>query len=338
MRKYLIIIFAMLCCTSCGQSTAAISEIKYGKIIMTKDNSDDEATAIGSPCVVKFKDKYYMVYAQGNKTVANENKERTNKGSIGLAVSEDGISWTKKGTVLRPSEPSGWNNWFLDTPTILINDDTIFMYYFGDNDNTATGGSIGLATSKDFVNWEIYGDSPVLEKGNADEWDSNWIESPTVIFDEEHDIYHMYYTGVNNEWKIRTGHATSNDGYNWAKDASNPILTERNSDYSDKNVWDGSGAGVASAVLADRVYLFYASQSVNDTLKQLKNPSIGLATSIDGSCFDRYSDSALLNASNTGKYKYGPYNPTVVFENEKWRIWYETGCGFGYIEFENPSI
>ena len=187
MKKYIIIAIISFCIFFV-LIDAIINGQNHSKIVMKKDNSNEEASAIGSPCVVKFKNKYYMVYAQGNRVVDNGDEEHTNKGSIGLAISEDGINWTKKGTILKPSETEDWDNWFLDTPTIMIKDDTIFMYYYGDSDNTATGGSIGLATSKDFLKWERYDKSPVLKVGSADEWDSNWVESPTVIFDEEHDF------------------------------------------------------------------------------------------------------------------------------------------------------
>lgn len=336
MKKYIIIAIISFCIFFV-LIDAIINGQNHSKIVMKKDNSNEEASAIGSPCVVKFKNKYYMVYAQGNRVVDNGDEEHTNKGSIGLAISEDGINWTKKGTILKPSETEDWDNWFLDTPTIMIKDDTIFMYYYGDSDNTATGGSIGLATSKDFLKWERYDKSPVLKVGSADEWDSNWVESPTVIFDEEHDLYHMYYTGINEEWRIRTGHATSKDGYTWIKDKKNPVLREKNLDYSDRNVWDGSGAGVAAAVMDDKIYLFYASQNVKDTLKGLTNPSIGLATSLDGSSFSRCSNSALFSTPNFGKNDYGPYNPTVILEDEKWKIWFETGYGFGYIELKREK-
>ncbi len=255
MKKHIIIV-TVLCCIVFALVIAIIYGQKNSNIVVKKDKSDEEASAIGSPCVVKFRNKYYMVYAQGNKVVNNENKEHTNKGSIGLAISDDGKNWIKKGTILRPSETEEWDNWFLDTPTILIKDDTIFMYYYGDSDNTATGGSIGLAISKDFVNWERFDKIPVLKVGSAKEWDSNWVESPTVIYDQEHNLFHMYYTGVNEEWRIRTGHAISKDGYTWIKDTNNPVLKEKNSDYSDRKVWDGSGAGVASAVMDDKIYLF----------------------------------------------------------------------------------
>jgi predicted GH43/DUF377 family glycosyl hydrolase len=296
---------------------------------MTKDVSDAEASAIGSPDVTKVGGSYAMVYAQGCRTAASPTEARHNQGKIGLAYSPDGVSWSKKGSVLAPAPAGQWDDWFLDTPCVVIKDGKAYLYYFGDTDNAPGGGAIGLAVSSDMITWTRVGAAPVLSPGTGEAWDSNWVESPSVRYDEKSGLFHLWYTGVDKSWIVRTGHATSADGISWKKDSANPVLRERNIGFTDLDVWDGSGAGVAASFVLDGTFhLFYASQSANDTLAKKRNPQIGLATSADGSAFTRYSDLPVLTRPAVGSPVNGPYNPSVLYEEGVWKVWYETAGGF----------
>lgn len=331
------LIFVFLSClllAACQlQNNPAETTSRYA-LVMQKDNSSDEVTAIGSPSVVKYNNFYYMAYAQGNVQKEGAVAPKTHQGSIGLAVSADGIHWQKKGAILRPAaDETAWDSWFLDTPALLVVNDVFYLYYFGDNDNDAPGAAIGLATSVNFTDWVRYAGNPVLKTGLNETWDNHWVESPSVVFDKTQHKFHLYYTGVNHEYKIRTGHATSDDGMTWLKDSANPVLGEPDASYGDRNVWDGSAAAVASAVLADKLYLLYASQSVNDTLNGKINPALGIAYADDFTTFRRYAANPLLTANNTGRYANGPYNPSALLEEGVWKVWYETGSGFAYTEF-----
>jgi len=60
-----------------------------------------------------------------------------------------------------------------------------------------------------------------------------------------------------------------------------------------------------------------------------------LAYSDDFTGFTRYSGNPLLTKKNKGNYPHGPNNPTALLEEGKWKIWFETGSGFGYVEIPN---
>lgn len=122
-----------------------------------------DAQQVGVPLVVKADDLYWMYYS--GFSVDGEMR-------IGLAISEDGITWEKyngesndddvfyaeSDPVLTPSE-DGWDNRGVERPRVVITDDGWFMVYRA---NVASAG-LGLATSQDGLNWTKVGDAPILE-------------------------------------------------------------------------------------------------------------------------------------------------------------------------------
>lgn len=316
---------------SCAQSPREQAAWEHHALVMVKSQNVAESNAIGSPDVAWVDGIFYMAYAQGNETTGTG--DRINKGSIGLASSADGIAWTKLGTILEPAALGAWDDWFLDTPSLVIADGLWYLYYFGDGDNVQTGGGIGLATSSDGETWTRFGSQPVLARGSSEDtdWDGIWVESPSVEYDEASGVFHMWYTGVDKSWMhVRTGHASSPDGLTWAKDPANPVLGELYADFHDTAAWNGAGAGVAAAYLYDGAcYLYYASQSVADALAGRRLPSIGLAGSLDMTSFYRQGSMALFTPDSIGNQPDGPYNPSALFQDGRWYVWYESGLGFG---------
>ncbi|MGD8396722.1 MAG: hypothetical protein PVF43_14730, partial [Candidatus Eiseniibacteriota bacterium] len=79
---------------------------------------------------------------------------------IGLATSEDGLTWTRRGRVLAPGGTGTWDAGQLVDPVVLRDGDAYRMYYCGAAD--ATGHlAVGLATSADGVRFERVGVEPV---------------------------------------------------------------------------------------------------------------------------------------------------------------------------------
>ncbi len=306
--------------------------------VLAMSGTGAEATAIGSPDVLWDGTRYLMVYAQGNAITGTS--PRTNKGSIGLAESTDGVTWTKKGTILEPATSGAWDDWFLDTPCLVkVDEDTYYLYYFGDTDNDSADGAIGLAISNDTcATWTRYGTGPVFTRGDDASWEGHHIESPSARYDGT--TFRMWYTGVRADWTVRTGYATSTDGIAWAKSASNPVLRERHPENPelDTTVWDGAGAGVASAFGADgRWALCYASLSVNDFLGSVDNMHLGFAVSDDGAAFERYAGNPVVSRADAGNPVNGPFNPSALRRADgKVLIWYECGDGFGLLVSKAP--
>ena len=196
--------------------------------------------------------------------------------AIGHATSTDGINWVKDDAPVLQGTSGKWDRFGVATPSVIRNSDgTYRMWYTGietDYDSlldildaediddvesallASINMAIGYATSTDGVDWNKYGDAPVLQKGSGDAWDKYCVATPTVIRNSDSN-YELWYSGgktapnllldflrgVNNlETTIITGtnlaigHAISGNGINWTKDSDNPILSKGTGDAWDK--------------------------------------------------------------------------------------------------------
>ena len=137
----------------------------------------------------------------------------------------------------------------------------------------------------------------------------------------------MYYTGVDQTWRPRVGRATSPDGVTWTKDPGNPVL-----DRGARGEWDSFAAAVPGVVYRNAEWqLFYCGISEAAAFLHLRAPRIGMAVSDDGSAFTRYEYNPLVGPRIAGFEPNGPYNPSVLFDEDtqRYMMWYETGFGFG---------
>ena len=183
---------------------------------------------------------------------------------IGLATSEDGISWTKHvGTpVLSPGGNGGWDDADLGVFTVIKDGTSYKMWYNGKGYDGIQ--RIGLATSSDGISWTKHPNNPVLEPG-SNGWDSYHIYTGPVVTNGSH--YSMYYTGQDYS-KNRVGLATSPDGLEWSKYEDNPVL-----DTGLPGSWGSAYIFAASIVRRDDSLLMWYWGSEGTT------EQIGLATS-----------------------------------------------------------
>lgn len=295
--------------------------------VMTKANNLYEGTFIGSPSVIVDKDTLKMIYAAGGTD---------SKGRISYAYSLDGITWIKYNNaipVLDVSMTGNWDSHFLDTPDWLRDSFGYKMYYFGDTDNISTGGSIGLATSLNGINWVRYGTQPVLASGNPGDWDGLFVADPSVLFDGT--SYFMWYSGVDTTWQVKVGLAISPDGYTWTKYAGNPVLNGGSSlpNYS----WEGFGVGIPTVLKRNNQFeMYYCGVSYYDVIDNgiVDTIKIGYATCIDGVHWTKDIQNPVFSTYDAGytstEYR-GPWAPDAVYipSENKYYIWYETCYGFG---------
>jgi len=116
-----------------------------------KEGTKWDGMQVAYPSVVRFNDQYYMYY-----TGFNRRSERR----IGLAISDDGVNWTK----YRDEEIAGDDEAYAESTPVLVRDlgwefrnvevsrviaheDTLVMFY-------KSGDKIGVATSTDGINWD----------------------------------------------------------------------------------------------------------------------------------------------------------------------------------------
>ncbi|MFC1723269.1 hypothetical protein ACFL0V_03960, partial [Nanoarchaeota archaeon] len=119
---------------------------------------------------IKEDGKWHMFYLQNQNIGEAHERHQTypekcnNPISVGHAVSDDLVRWEELQTALSPTKFS-WDEVAIWTGSVIKKDDTYYMFYTGRNKEEILVQKIGLAKSKDLVNWEKV-EGPVLEADN----------------------------------------------------------------------------------------------------------------------------------------------------------------------------
>lgn len=108
-----------------------------------------------------------------------------------------------------------WND-----PHVIRAGDEWWLYMSA---NTSFSGAVQIYrwTSSDGESWTLDPATPVLTEGGDGAWDDAGVETPAVV--RFQDQYHLFYTGYDvtgDAFAFKIGHAVSDDGVNWDKDAS----------------------------------------------------------------------------------------------------------------------
>lgn len=173
-------------------------------------------------------EKFHMFYLQATRHTDNASERHLNA-SIGHATSEDLKHWVEVGTALTNSSQGAWDDVATWTGSVVQNPSTrqYFLFYTGvHRSGEGLVQSIGLATSRDLVDWTKIGDSPVAkvnpdfyacqENGSHD----TDFRDPWVFFDKRDSKWHMLITATSSTDSRVTsrgvvGHAISEDLLNW---------------------------------------------------------------------------------------------------------------------------
>ncbi|MDZ7330959.1 MAG: T9SS type A sorting domain-containing protein [candidate division KSB1 bacterium] len=203
---------------------------------------------------------------------------------IRYSDSPDGINWyndqpLQNGTV--PIVGGGetckggtlpWNRGSYGPCDILYNpsasnsgtDWTFTMYYDG-----TTGGdeAIGVGFSSDGITWTGY-DPDGNGKANAvlegtyisGDWDRNYVSRATIIKLGPNN-YQMWYSGGDGAMNHGIGYATSADGFNWTRNATNPIFHKTDTGYPGYP-WRSDRTYCPAVIYESGVYkMWYAGKS-----------------------------------------------------------------------------
>jgi len=174
--------------------------------------------------------------------------------SVGLATSTNGITWTKT------SQPilSGAESWEynIGVSDVIKVGNYYYMYYHGTNTNIGYVAKIGLAISSDGVNFTKYSGNPILTK--TQDWEGMGVYCASVINDSG--VYKMVYMNATTGSDYGFGMATSSDGINWVKDATNPFFTN----YMTCNNWALRDASYPFFRKFNNEYRVYYTSMVNN--------------------------------------------------------------------------
>ncbi len=137
---------------------------------------------IGDPYVVRFGPKFYMFYL---------GQDRARRQRLGLAVSSDGVRWTKlrSNPILELGEPGAFDEAGLGEPAVWSSGGWYWMLYTGRD--RSENRRIGLARSRDGVAWERAGREPVFAGTAA--WNAKVVCDPSV--EAREDAVRVWYGG-----------------------------------------------------------------------------------------------------------------------------------------------
>jgi predicted GH43/DUF377 family glycosyl hydrolase len=193
---------------------AWVKSAKNPMLSLGATNAFDSQNLFG-PAVVKDDGKYFMFYCGG--PAGPKTGEELVRYQIGLALSEDGETWTKTG---KPLMPLGARDDFHATPSLLRNpagdllklDGVWHMVFCGNR-----ADDVEHATSRDGLTWDKDPRGPIFKRAYA----------PNLIqWEGELRMYYIYkpkaVAGKAVPWEVHL--ATGRDFYSLKPHASNPVL------------------------------------------------------------------------------------------------------------------
>ncbi|CAE7603486.1 unnamed protein product [Symbiodinium pilosum] len=142
---------------------------------------------------------------------------------IGLAVSEDGLTWRRHGEpVLSPGAPGDFDETFVAWPRVLppwetrnVGIEGWYMSYHTASFKEGIQWSAGAAFSDDGVSWtKVAG--PVLEGGDDGAWDEKGVGVRHPVVGPDGRLV-MVYEAVDGAMDHALGLAESEDGISWTK-------------------------------------------------------------------------------------------------------------------------
>ncbi|MBV9769815.1 MAG: hypothetical protein JOZ32_09610 [Bryobacterales bacterium] len=223
--------------------------------VMTRGGAGGwDAVDVLNPSVIRQGDTYYNFFSGFDGKVWR----------TGLAVSADGVTWSKQRSILSP-DPSTWEGGTIAANGSAITGEGEILYYYQAGDPV----EIGLARSRNMDQWQRNG-APVLPAGPYESWDERGVADPYVI--RAGRDYYMFYLGMDRARRQRLGVAMSGDGVSWYKLRGNPIL-----ELGEYGSFDANGLG-EPAVWASRGYywMLYTGRDRGEVRR------LGLARSRDG--------------------------------------------------------
>lgn len=155
--------------------------------------------------------------------------------SMGYATSTDGSTWTKhEGNPLgRIGGDSDWDAGKMGSGG-MYHDGEKFHSWYSASSSTSSNFKMGYATSADGITWVRESDMPVMDHGEPGDWDYPRTQPSAVV--HENGQKHIWYSGGDfSDWRI--GHASSEDGLTWERDADNPVVNTVNEPGSGRELF-----------------------------------------------------------------------------------------------------
>jgi predicted GH43/DUF377 family glycosyl hydrolase len=134
----------------------------------------------------------------------------------------------KHNPILKPGPKGSWDDAVIFTGSVMKQGDTYYLYFTGrDSSSKKDGGAVGVATSKDLVNWTENPGNPILRDDSAEGvWDYT-LQAGGVVPTPD-GKYALFYDGNNgrHQW-VGVGVAFSNSPLGpFQRYEKNPVLKD----------------------------------------------------------------------------------------------------------------
>jgi len=153
--------------------------------------------------------------------------------------------------------------------------------------------------------------NPVLEPGAEEDWDGETIMMPSVA--PVDDGWLMLYGGRGDEYRI--GAATSDDGADWSKVGSEPVV-----DAGFGGDWASEAVNSPSLIAdGDGLLAWYQGSDSHGI-------AIGMATSTDGEAWEPVGESAVFEPGSADEWDHSSVgHPAVIERDGVYEMWYVSG-------------
>ena len=126
--------------------------------VLRGDADGWDSLGVDSPSVARTEDGYAMAFVGASL-------EDRNQAHIGLATSEDGITWTKRpDPIIDPGHCGDYDNRSVTQPRLLYAAPDGFLLAYSGNGLTRNDAAIGLSTSVDGATWTCAAPKPLLDR------------------------------------------------------------------------------------------------------------------------------------------------------------------------------
>ncbi|KAJ6689974.1 hypothetical protein OIU85_006277 [Salix viminalis] len=186
----------------------------------------------------------------------NVNSGDVDKGKIlkslpGLAMSQDGRHWARiegehhSGALFDVGSEREWDSMFIAGPRVVFHGNSDLRMYYHSFDVESGQFGIGIARSRDGINWMKLG--RIIGGGKTSSFDEFGAINACVVRNKKDGKYLMAYEGVAADGKRSIGLAVSPDGLkDWRRFQDEAVL-----EASVKDGWDNKGVGSPCLVQMD---------------------------------------------------------------------------------------
>lgn len=244
-----------------------------------------EGRSVYHPQIIKKEGKYHMIYS-GVRSI----KRICFRHDIGMAVSNDFQDWSrfKKNPIFSPTEKNEWDSDLVAHSYIIEKDGIYYMFYDG-SPKGFWHEEIGLATSKDLINWKRYEHNPVLKAGHS-WWDKNHVSRCCIFLNEGK--YYMFFAG-HDGYCERIGLAVSVNLLNWERAGDEPVLG-----LGKKDEWDEVHISDPRIVKINDIFLmFYSGYGIKG-----QRGGVGVAFSKDLMNWQRFEKNPILEVGSSREW------------------------------------